>query len=151
MKNVTINAAIVCNDEHLKGSIEVGKIADMVLLDDDMRLSLHGANASGVSCTCPMHMAKIRKYCNEDISREDLKALAFSGKGNKYRDAWLQAQGESIYELASAFRAEVDKVAPNVPLAVCSVYCHWDLDGVDAEKLTNILAGKSNKKFLRLQ
>jgi len=125
--------------------------ADMILLDDDLRLSLHGANGSGISCTCPAHMAKIREYCGEDISREQLKSLAFSGAPNKYRDAWLRAQGESIYEIASAWRTEVDKVAPNVPLAVCSVYCHWDIDGVDAEKLTDILSGKGNKKYLRLQ
>ncbi len=124
---------------------------DMILLDDDLRLSLHGANGSGISCTCPAHMAKIREYCGENISREQLKELAFSGKPNKYRDAWLRAQGESIYEIAAAWRAEIDKVAPNIPLAVCSVYCHWDLDGVDAEKLTDILAGEKNKKYLRLQ
>ncbi|MBR6697325.1 MAG: amidohydrolase family protein [Lachnospiraceae bacterium] len=35
LKNVTINAATMCKDDRLKGSIEVGKIADMIILDNN--------------------------------------------------------------------------------------------------------------------
>lgn len=119
--------------------------AAFVLLDDDYRLSQHGAS---FCCACDKHMAKIREYCGEDISRSELKSLAFSGKPNKYRAAWLRAEGESLEILARAFRAETDKLALGVPLAVCSCYSTWGLDGADIEKITDILAGK-NKKFLR--
>ncbi len=120
--------------------------ADLLILDDDFRLSQH---AKEPCCACELHMAKIREYCGEDISREELKRLAFTGKGNKYRDAWMRAQGESLRELARAIRESVDKVNPDLPLAVCSAYCSWDLDGTDPIEITDILAGK-NKKLLRL-
>ena len=119
---------------------------DLLMLDDDFRISQHGA---APCCLCEMHMEKIREYCGEDISREDLKSLAFTGKPNKYRDAYLRAQGESLELLAKEIRKEVDKVAPDCPVAVCSAYSSWDLDGTDPLRLTDILAGK-NKKYLRL-
>ena len=123
---------------------------DLILIDDDFRLSLHNTPASrGFCCTCNAHMARIRKYCGEDINREDIMPLAFGGGKNKYRDAWLRAQSESLYEAAEAWRAAVDAVDPTVPMAYCSVYCHFDVDGIDAEKLTRILAGKGNKALLR--
>ncbi len=120
--------------------------ADFILLDDDFRLSQHSGD---YCCACELHMAKIREYCGENISREELKKLAFSGKRNKYRDAWLRAQGESLRELARAIRRAVDSVNPDCPVAVCSAYCSWDHDGVDPIEITDILAGK-NRKLLRL-
>ena len=59
------------------------------------------------------------------------------------------AQGESLELLAKEIRQAVDKVAPDCPVATCSAYSSWDLDGTDPLKLTEILAGK-NKKYLRL-
>ncbi len=125
---------------------------DLILIDDDFRLSLHNAPTSrGFCCACDAHLEKMSKYCGEEIKREDIMRLAFKGAKNKYRDAWLKAQSESLYEAAEEWRAAVDKVAPTVPMAYCSVYCHWDVDGVDAEKLTRILAGKGNHALLRTQ
>lgn len=125
---------------------------DLILLDDDFRLSLHNVPTSrGFCCACDAHLARISKYCGEDVKREDIMKLAFSGGANKYRDAWLRAQSESLYEAAVAWREAVDAVDPTVPMAYCSVYCHWDVDGVDAEKLTKILAGKGNQALLRTQ
>ena len=125
---------------------------DLILIDDDFRLSLHNAPSSrGFCCACDDHLARISKYCGEDVKREDIMKLAFGGKKNKYRDAWLKAQSESLYEAAQAFRDAVDAVDPTVPMAYCSVYCHFDVDGVDAERLTHILAGKGNKAILRTQ
>lgn len=120
--------------------------ADLVMLDDDFRISQH---APSPCCLCELHMEKIREYCGEDISRERLRELAFSGKPNKYRDAYLRAQGESLELLAKEIRIAVDKVAPDCPVATCSAYSSWDLDGTDPIRLTEILAGK-NKKYLRL-
>ncbi len=120
--------------------------ADFILLDDDYRLSQHSGE---LCCACELHMAKIREYCGEDICREDLKRLAFVGGKNKYRDAWLKAQGESLCELARAIREAVDKVNPDMPIALCSAHSPWDVDGASPIELTDILAGK-NKKILRL-
>ena len=120
--------------------------SDMIMLDDDFRISQHGPHPC---CFCDLHMAKIREFCGEDVSREDLKTLAFKGRRNKYRDAYLRAQGESLEELARAIRAEVDRVNPKASISACSAYCSWDLDGTDPIRLTKIFAGE-NKGFLRL-
>ena len=119
---------------------------DMLMLDDDYRLSQHGHSPA---CACPLHMAKISEFCGEEVKVEDLKTLAFTGKRNKYRDAWFKAQGESLEELAQIIRDEVDKVNPNASISACSAYCSWDLDGTDPIRLTKIFCGK-NRKFLRL-
>lgn len=119
---------------------------DRIMLDDDYRLSQHGVTPC---CFCALHMAKIREYCGEDVTREDMKKLAFSGRKNKYRDAYLRAQGESLEELARTIRTEVDKVNPEVSVSACSAYCSWDLDGTDPIRITKILGG-NNQKFLRL-
>lgn len=119
---------------------------DLLMLDDDYRLSQHGGSPC---CACPLHMAKISKYCGEEVSVEKLNKYAFSGKKNKYRDAWMKAQGESLEELAAEIRKAVDKVNPKASISACSAYCSWDLDGTDPIRLTKIFAGE-NKKFLRL-
>lgn len=120
--------------------------SDMLMLDDDYRISQHGRIPA---CACPLHLARVSELCGEEIKLEDVKRLVFSGKRNKYRDAWFKAQAESLEELARVIRAEVDKINPEASVSACSAYCSWDLDGTDPIRLTKILCGK-NKKFLRL-
>ncbi len=119
---------------------------DTIMLDDDYRLSQHGRSPA---CACPLHLARVSELCGEELKLEDVKRLVFSGKRNKYRDAWFRSQGESLEEMARVIRAEVDKVNPDASVSACSAYCSWDLDGTDPIRLTKILCGK-NKKFLRL-
>ena len=120
---------------------------DFIMLDDDFRLSQHGGGVP--CCVCPLHMRRLCEECGEELDIPTFKSLAFTGKGNKYRDAWMKVQGESLELFAQAIRDEVDKVNPHVSIAVCSAYCSWDLDGTDPIRITNILAGK-NHKYLRL-
>ena len=117
-----------------------------ILLDDDFRIS-HGV---GYYCACDLHMARIRELCGEDISREDLEKAVFHSKTNKYRDAWLTAQKESLEIMAQDIRDAVDKVDPDVRVSFCTVITHFGIDGSDPIKLTNILTGKSAKPLIRL-
>ena len=118
----------------------------LILIDDDFRLSQHGDK---LCCVCELHLAKIREILGENISREELVKKAFSGKANKYRDAFLKANGDSLRELAKVIRAAVDEIDKSVCLAICSCYCTWDADNADPLELTEILRGK-NKGVLRL-
>lgn len=110
-----------------------------ILLDDDFRLSAHG---SEFCCACEAHMEKIQKLCGESISREELKKKAFMGKANKYRDAWLCAQGDSLRLLAGDVRAAVDAVNPDVRVAYCSPPTIWEIDGSSSAEIAKILAGR---------
>ena len=118
----------------------------LILIDDDFRLSQHGEK---LCCLCELHMAKIRQLLGENISREELCEKAFSGKANKYRDAFLKANGDSLCNLARAIRSAVDEIDKSVCLAICSCYCMWDADNADPLKLTEILRGE-NDGVLRL-
>ncbi len=120
--------------------------ADMVLLDDDFRMSQHGDE---LCCACEAHLNRISGIVGEEITIEKLEPYLLSGKPNRYRDAWVQAQKQGLTEFAQTIRQEVDKVAPDVPVCVCTALAPWNVDGVDMVEIAKILAGK-NKPLLRL-
>lgn len=122
--------------------------AKLILIDDDFRLSQHGKDS--FCCLCPLHIETINQLCGEHLTREQLRDRIFSGKPNKYRNAYLKASGDSLRNLAKSLRLAVDKVDPTVGIALCSCHCHWDSDGVTPIELTNILKG-DHSPVLRLQ
>ena len=119
---------------------------DIVMLDDDFRMSQHGPE---LCCACPMHLKRIGEILGEEITLEQLRPFVLSGKANKYRDAWLQAQNEGLVEMAREIRAEVDKQNPDTPICTCTAYAVWNADDADIVGITKILAG-SNKGTIRL-
>lgn len=130
--------------KHIAALAKTG--ADLILLDDDFRLSQHGKE---LCCACDRHMNAIRKYCEETITREELRDVAFHEKSNKYRRAWLRSQRDSLYELATALRNAVDAVDPSVTLACCTSHAVWDIDGTSPLELAKILAGR-NQPLIRI-
>ncbi len=118
----------------------------LLFLDDDYRLSQHGDE---FCCACEKHMARICEILGENISREELKELAFKKEANKYRQAWLTAQKESLENLAHIIRKEVDKVDKEATVALCAAHSIWGVDGSSATDIAKILAGK-NKAVARL-
>ena len=128
----------------------IGRLAEtgakMIMIDDDYRLSLHGVKGPG--CCCPKHMAEYRRRVGEDVRREDMERLIFTGGPNKYRDAWLDMGRDALLGLARRIRARVDQVDPHVRVGVCAVMSTWDSDGLNAIELTKTLAGNT-APFLR--
>ena len=119
---------------------------DIIMLDDDFRLSQHGEN---LCCACSLHIERISQILGKIVTREEIKPYILTGRANKYRDAWLKAQNESLIELAKYIRAEVDKVSPDVCICNCTAFCVWNVDGTDIPQIVRILGGK-NQKILRL-
>ena len=119
---------------------------DVILLDDDLRLSQHGP---AFCCACPRHLALMSEHIGEEVTLDALREHAFSGKPNKYRDAWLYAQGESFRRFCETLRTAVDAVDPSVVLSFCAAHAIWSVDGVDVLGVTRLLAGK-NQPLLRL-
>ena len=117
-----------------------------ILLDDDLRMSQHG---KGFSCACDAHLDLMSDYVGKPVTREDLRAHAFRGKPNEYREAWLYAQSHSIALLAKEIRDAVDAAAPSVSIAFCTAHSPFSVDGIDAVALTKTLAGE-NAPFIRL-
>ncbi len=120
---------------------------DIIMYDDDFRYGFHGGPSP--ACLCDHHMNAIRKILGEDCTRETVREHILQGGQNKYRDAWLQANGDAFRLFAKEMRAAVDRANPTVRLGACACMTSWDIDGTDAAELAAILAGNT-KPFVRL-
>ena len=119
---------------------------DLIMFDDDFRYGFFGDKPA---CLCDNHVSAINIITGEDHTREQLEKLIYSGGKNKYRSAYLQANGDAFRSFTKEMRAAVDKVDPNIRMGACSCMTSWDVDGVTALETAEILAGKT-KPFVRL-
>lgn len=126
-----------------------GTGVDLVMLDDDFRMSQRSDGLGSITCCCDHHLKLMSELCSEPVTLETVQNFVLKGEKNKYRDAWMKVQGDGMRLLAKDIRAAVDKTNENVCIALCSAWCNWDIDGADALELAKILAGK-NKPVLRL-
>ncbi len=119
---------------------------DMIMFDDDFR---YGFLDCGLGCTCKNHLAYMEELLGEPVPTGNLSELLFSGGPNKYRSAYLKANGHFFREFARQSRAAVDSVDPTIRLGLCSCMTTWDFDGVSTPELARILAGNT-QPFCRL-
>ncbi len=117
---------------------------EMIMLDDELCQSV----VPGIGCACDKHMEEYRRRLGENIKREDIARLAFTGGKNKYRDTWLALMGDTLKGFCKALRDRVDTVNPKIRMGFCAGFTSWDFEGVDAIELTKTLAGNT-KPFLR--
>lgn len=120
---------------------------DLIQFDDDFRYGFLGPNGPG--CLCDKHMAIIRELVGEDCTREQVCQQILNGGPNKYRDAYLKANGDTFRAFANKMRRAVDSADPKVRLGACACLTSWDIDGIEAMELSRILAGNT-KPFIRL-
>ncbi len=119
---------------------------DIIMYDDDLR---YGFLGNEPCCICKNHLKMISSYLGEEVTEEQIyNAVHFGGK-NKYRDAYIKANGEAFKSFARKMREAVDTVDPHIRMGACACMNSWDLDGVHAWELSKILAGKT-KPFVRL-
>lgn len=127
--------------------------ARMIMIDDDLRLALHGP--VGIGCACEKHMAMFNEraksvgLADHDYSREELSSILFTGKTNELRKIWLDLMGDTLRDFARRLRDAVDGIDPTIRLGHCACLPTWDVDGVDSIELAKIFAG-GTKPFLRL-
>lgn len=117
----------------------------MIMLDDELCMSVR----PGIGCACERHMKEYCRRLGEEVSRDDLAHLVFTGGPSRYRDVWLDLMGDTLKDFCRRLRAAVDRVDPTVRLGFCAGYTSWDFEGADALELTRILAGNT-RPFLRL-
>ena len=119
---------------------------ELIQFDDDFR---YGFLADEPACLCDAHINMISGITGESCSREELMRHIFLGGKNKYRDAYLKANGDALRAFARAIRAAVDSVNPDIRVGACACMSSWDIDGVNAAELASILAG-GTRPFVRL-
>lgn len=119
---------------------------DMILLDDDFRLS----NRAGVSmgCCCDKHLRLMEKKLGTEIDRDSLKKLVSERGDNPYRDAFLDSQKDAMEGFARALRRTIDAVEPSIRLSFCACTGSYGNEGWDAYEVSRIMAGNT-KPFLR--
>ena len=118
----------------------------IIQLDDDYRMSFRLGERF---CCCDRHVALIEAETGEKFDAARMKKALLEGAPNKWRDAWLHAQGYGLTLLAGKLREALDTVAPEVRLTACSVLSTWDVDGVDSLTLSRTFAG-GTRPLLRL-
>ncbi|MBQ6707485.1 MAG: hypothetical protein IJM97_00895 [Clostridia bacterium] len=119
---------------------------DLIMFDDDFR---YGFLYDSPACLCDNHIAEINKITGENSTREELEFHIKNGGKNKYRDAYIKANGDAFRNFARELRNTVDEINPDIRIGACACMTSWDLDGVSANELAHILAGKT-KPFVRL-
>ena len=120
---------------------------DIIQFDDDFNVSM--GDLAGFGCCCEKHMKKYCEILGEDVSKEEFIDKIFKGGDNKYRDAWLQGNRETLLAFAKRMRKVVDSVNSSIRMGHCSVMSTYDIDGVDSFELARAFAGNT-KPFVRL-
>ena len=122
---------------------------DMILYDDDYGYRNFSAGTR-ISCLCERHLAAYRKELGEDVAADEFSSRAMSGGRNRWRDAWMKVNGESLLAFAREMRDAADSLNPKLRIGLCSVMSIWDNDGTDAPTIASALAGPGTRPFLRL-
>ncbi|MBE6553198.1 MAG: hypothetical protein E7666_02535 [Ruminococcaceae bacterium] len=130
--------------DYIKDIAECG--VDIIQFDDDFR---YGFLSDSPACLCDGHIAAINRITGEHSTRQELEKYITSGAKNKFRDAFLKANGDAFRSFAAAVRRAVDEVNPNIRISLCTCMSSWDIDGTNAKELATILAG-GTKPLLRL-
>ena len=146
------NQACPRDEEFLKFSAgyikEIAKCGvDLIMFDDDFRYGFHG---DFPACLCPLHIKAINEITGETLTREEINRHIMTGGKNKYRDAYIKANGDAFRRFAKTIRAAADEVNPDVRVGFCACMSSWDVDGVDAAETARLLAGYKTKPFIRL-
>ena len=130
---------------YIKDAAKCG--VDMIMFDDDFRYGFHG---DFPACLCPLHLKAISEITGETVTREQIYSHIMTGGKNKYRDAYIKANGDAFRRFAKYIRAAADEVNPEVRVGFCTCMSGWDVDGVDAGEIARLLAGDKTKPFVRL-
>lgn len=127
--------------DYLRGVEAVASMnPDLIMLDDDTRINTRRYK---MGCTCPLHLAEYAKLVGEEVPRENIERLVFSGGNNKYRKAWFKLLGDTLRNFAKEVRCAVDKHNENIRVGLCTCYDTWDYSGTDGVELAKIFAGNT--------
>ena len=132
--------------DYIKSLAECG--VDLILYDDDYRYG-HMVKGQGAGCVCENHIRYAEEILGEKFPEDVVEKYLLSGKKNKYRSAWIKANGHFLLKFAEDMRNAVDEVNPSVRVGVCACMSVWDFDGASPAEIARTLAG-STKPYLRL-
>lgn len=121
---------------------------DLIMLDDDFRFNVR-SRFYNMGCFCKNHLKIYYELLGEEIPREKIKELAFTGGKNKYRDAYYDMLASSLLKFSKNLRQAVDEVNPQIRLGASYTCESWDSCGSDIFEIARALAGNT-RPFARL-
>ena len=121
---------------------------DIIMLDDDMRFHMRKHHYS-IGCFCPKHLAWYYRLLGEEVPREEIETKIFTGKPNRYRDAYMTMMGQTLLDFAKLLRSAVDEVDSTIRLGGSICTGIWDSSGTDVIALARALAG-GTQPFARI-
>ncbi len=119
---------------------------DIFMFDDDFRYTFID---NGIACLCDNHLKMIGDILGEEVTLKSMEKHLLHGKGNKYREAFVKANGSALATFAKEMREHLDKVNPDVRMGFCTCISQWDIDGMHPDELAKLFAGKT-RPFYRL-
>lgn len=119
---------------------------DIIMFDDDFR---YGFIDVGFGCLCKNHYKKICEILGEEPDRKTVEQAIMNGGKNKYRDAFIKANGYYLEEFARGCRESVDSVDHSKRMGFCACVTSWSIDGTTPDRISQLLAGNT-KPFYRL-
>jgi len=104
-------------EDYLSLITEVAKIGiETIILEDDFRLQNTTMNAA---CFCDEHLKLYSQILKKPVTRELMYEYAFKKGPNEFRDAYLKANSDVLYDFAKQIRSAVDKVNPSIKIRLC--------------------------------
>lgn len=118
---------------------------DLIMLDDDFRINCRRYN---FGCFCKNHLKRFYELIGEEVPREKITDLVFTGGRNKYRTAYMHMMSETLLGFAKMLRRELDSVNPDIRLGACSNDENWNFNGTNCIEIAKTFAGNT-KPFTR--
>lgn len=120
---------------------------ELIMFDDDFRINWR--NCYYMGCFCPTHLKEYYNRIGEEVPREKLEELIFTGGKNKYRTEYMKLMGETLLDFAKALRYAVDTIDCSIRMGACSTPDNWDNSGTDMIEIAKAFAGNT-KPFTRV-
>ena len=121
---------------------------DLIILEDDFTVSSAGKNG----CMCDLHIQEFSERENKVYTREELSRLLEerTPEAIALLKRWRKFTKDSLVELATAIRTELDKESPEIPVGHMEAGANDSTDGNACEEISRALAGKNHTPFARI-
>lgn len=121
---------------------------DLIMLDDDFRINVRSYYYT-MGCFCEKHLKIYYELLGEEVPRDKIKELAFTGEKNKYRDAYYDMLAHTLLKFAKTIRSALDEVNPSIRMGACITCEAIDACGTDFFEIARTLAGNT-RPFARI-
>lgn len=112
-----------------------------LLLEDDFVLSGGKGYPGALACCCDLHLKQLESMLGEKVSLKMLRKELFSGGQNRWRDVWVDLQGQTLRDLAADIEKAAHEVNPQLQIGLSANASSYEMECVPFPELVRIIAG----------